>query len=38
MDGATVEISLKVSVETSKATKVSKILKSNALKPGETIK
>ena len=38
MDGATVEISLKVSVETKKAAKVSKALKSRALKPGETIK
>ena len=38
MDGATIVISLKVSVETSKAANVSKTLKSRALKPGETIK
>ena len=38
MDGATIVISLKVSVESTKAANVSKILKSRALKPGETIK
>jgi len=38
MDGATIVISLKVSVEASKAANVNKALKSKALKPGETIK
>lgn len=40
MDGATVEISLKVSEETTttRSATVSKVLKSRALKPGETIK
>lgn len=38
MDGATIVISLKVSVESTKAANVGKVLKSRALKPGETIK